>query len=99
LLYAAGPFRHVQQYEFSLERGHAAAGWSFFWRLRGRRRVAGSDVAIAIAYFSVPVAMLWVLRNRREELLYPGIGLSFVLFITACGGTHALHAPTLLKLV
>ena len=57
---------------------------------------AGSDIAIAIAYFSIPVEMLWVLRNRREDLPYPGLWLSFVLFITACGGTHALHAAALL---
>jgi hypothetical protein len=51
-----------------------------------------SDIAIALAYFFIPLAMLWVLRNRREDLPYPGLWLAFVLFIFACGATHVLHA-------
>lgn len=54
--------------------------------------IVGSDIAIALAYFSIPLAMLWVLRNRSEDLPYPGLWLAFVLFIFACGATHVLHA-------
>lgn len=55
-----------------------------------------SDIAIAVAYFSIPVAMLWVFRHRSDDLPYPGLWLAFVLFIFACGGTHALHAAALM---
>lgn len=58
--------------------------------------IVGSDIAIALAYFSIPLAMLWVLRNRREDLPYPGLWLAFVLFIFACGATHMMHAAAFL---
>jgi signal transduction histidine kinase len=51
-----------------------------------------ADIVIALAYFSIPISMLWVLRRRSEDLPYPGLWIAFVLFIFACGGTHALHA-------
>ncbi len=51
-----------------------------------------ADIAIAAAYFSIPVSMLWVLRKRREDLPFPSLWIAFVLFIFACGATHALHA-------
>lgn len=51
-----------------------------------------SDIAIALAYFSIPVSMLWVLRKRSEDLPFPTLWIAFVLFIFACGATHALHA-------
>jgi len=50
-----------------------------------------ADALIALAYFSIPVSMLWVLRRRNEDLPFPSLWVSFVLFIFACGGTHALH--------
>jgi hypothetical protein len=55
-----------------------------------------SDIAIAVAYFSIPIAMLWVFRHRSDDLPYQGLWLSFVLFIFACGATHALHAAALM---
>ena len=50
-----------------------------------------SDVSIALAYYSIPVIMLWVLRRRHEDLPYPWLWILFVIFITACGTTHATH--------
>ena len=54
-----------------------------------------ADATIALAYFSIPLSMLWVFRRRREDLPYPSLWIAFVLFIFACGGTHALHALAL----
>lgn len=51
-----------------------------------------ADTTIALAYFSIPVSMLWVLRKRSDDLPLPRLWIAFVLFIFACGGTHALHA-------
>jgi hypothetical protein len=53
--------------------------------------VVGSDLLIALAYFSIPVSMLWVFRNRSEDLPYPVLWIAFVLFIFACGATHLAH--------
>jgi hypothetical protein len=51
-----------------------------------------ADLMIALAYFSIPLSMLWVFRHRRYDLPYPGLWIAFVLFIFACGMTHLLHA-------
>lgn len=53
------------------------------------------DIAIALAYFAIPAAMLWVMRDREEDLLYPWLWVLFVAFIVACGMTHVAHAWSL----
>jgi hypothetical protein len=53
--------------------------------------VLGSDLAIALAYFAIPVTMAVVLRDRREDIPYPWLWLLFVSFIVACGLTHLVH--------
>ena len=50
------------------------------------------DVTIALAYFSIPVSMLWVFRRRSEDLHYPALWIAFVGFNFTCGTTHAPHA-------
>ena len=59
--------------------------------------IAGSDALIALAYFSIPVSMMWVFRNRSEDLPYPALWIAFVLFIFACGTTHLIHFAGVLK--
>jgi signal transduction histidine kinase len=55
---------------------------------------AASDVLIALAYFSIPAALLVFLRRRRDLAFKPVFGL-FALFIMACGTTHIMGALTL----
>jgi len=55
---------------------------------------AGSDVAITLAYLSIPLAMLAVLRQRRDWR-YPGLIILFASFILLCGLTHAIGLATL----
>ena len=55
---------------------------------------AGSDAVIAAAYFSVPLALLWLLR-RRPDIKYRWIVSLFVAFIMACGISHLLGIVTL----
>jgi PAS domain S-box-containing protein len=50
-----------------------------------------SDVAIGLAYLSIPAALVLVLLRRRD-LAYPWLIGLFALFITACGLTHLMHA-------
>ncbi len=55
---------------------------------------AASDILIALAYFSIPAALLVFLRRRRDLAFKPVLVL-FAAFILACGTTHVLGAITL----
>ena len=50
-----------------------------------------SDIAIAAAYFAIPVTMAVVLRHRKADIPYPWLWTLFVTFIVACGLTHLAH--------
>jgi hypothetical protein len=50
-----------------------------------------SDLAIALAYFAIPITMAVVLRERRQDIPYPWLWTLFVTFIVACGLTHVVH--------
>lgn len=50
-----------------------------------------SDLAIAAAYFAIPVTMAVVLRQRKDDIPYPWLWILFVLFIVACSMTHLVH--------
>jgi hypothetical protein len=58
---------------------------SLFWI------IVGSDLAIAGAYFAIPLTMAVVLRHRKEDIPYPWLWILFVTFIIACGITHVVH--------
>ncbi len=55
---------------------------------------AVSDGLIALAYFSIPAALLVFVRRRRDLAFKPVFGL-FAAFIMACGTTHVFGALTL----
>jgi PAS domain S-box-containing protein len=55
---------------------------------------AGSDMLIALAYYSIPAALLVFLRRRRDIAFRPVVAL-FAAFILACGTTHLLAVVTL----
>jgi len=52
-----------------------------------------SDLAIAAAYFAIPLVLFDVVR-KRTVLLFRKVALLFVLFITACGTAHVLAVWT-----
>ncbi|MBD2097778.1 PAS domain S-box protein [Trichocoleus sp. FACHB-591] len=53
-----------------------------------------SDLAIALAYYSIPVLLLYFIHKRRD-IPFPWIFLLFCAFIIACGTTHILEVWTL----
>mgnify|MGYP006192080149 FL=1 len=53
-----------------------------------------SDFLIAIAYFSIPIGILYVARKRPDTELQP-IYYLFAAFILACGVTHVMGILTL----
>lgn len=53
-----------------------------------------SDLLIAIAYYSIPITILYFVR-RRKDLPFNSIFLMFGAFIVFCGTTHILEVWTL----
>src|SRR6266576_4275789 len=53
-----------------------------------------SDTLIALAYFSIPITLVYFVRKRRD-LPFNWMFLCFGLFIVACGTTHAMEVWTL----
>jgi len=53
-----------------------------------------SDTLIGIAYFSIPITLVYFIRKRRD-LPFNWIFLLFGLFIVACGATHWMEVWTL----
>jgi PAS domain S-box-containing protein len=53
-----------------------------------------SDAAIALAYFSIPLTLLYFVKNRKD-VPFVGIFLLFSAFIIACGLTHLMEVWTL----
>ncbi|SNR30589.1 hypothetical protein SAMN04488009_1089 [Maribacter sedimenticola] len=51
----------------------------------------GSDVAIWLAYFIIPVVIIWFVQKRPKVPFLPVFWL-FAAFIILCGATHILDA-------
>jgi signal transduction histidine kinase/CheY-like chemotaxis protein len=49
-----------------------------------------ADAAIALAYYSIPIALLYFVR-RRTDLTFRWMFVCFALFILACGTTHVMN--------
>lgn len=74
---------------FLLERGLPPHGYCLLWDPGLIAVHVLSDALIALAYFSIPVA-LWVFLRQRRELEFSWVLGLFALFIFACGTTHLL---------
>jgi len=53
-----------------------------------------SDSIIALAYYSIPIALIFFVR-RRKDLVFSWIFILFAVFIVACGTTHLLGIWTI----
>src|SRR5450631_4280099 len=49
-----------------------------------------SDALIALAYYSIPLTLLYFVR-KRKDLAFDWMFLCFAVFIVACGTTHAME--------
>ena len=49
-----------------------------------------SDALIALAYYSIPLTLLYFVR-RRKDLAFDWMFLCFAVFIVACGTTHVME--------
>ena len=50
----------------------------------------GSDALIALAYYFIPFALIYIAR-KRKDLVYPWMFWLFGIFILACGTTHLMN--------
>jgi len=74
--------------------GLAPHGTCLLWRPDIFWALAGSDVAIAIAYLSISSALL-VFINRRRDLYLRWVGALFAAFILLCAASHVTDVWTL----
>ncbi|MBQ0795135.1 ATP-binding protein [Zhongshania sp.] len=49
-----------------------------------------SDVLITLSYFTIPIALVYLVRNR-DDLKFNFIFVMFAVFIFACGATHLIN--------
>ncbi len=76
--------------------GFMPHGHCYFWTSELLWLYVASDSIIALAYYSIPVALLYFVR-RRPDLQFNWIFVMFSLFIFACGTTHVLSIVTIWK--
>src|SRR5712692_8695480 len=53
-----------------------------------------SDTLIAIAYFSIPLTLIYLVRKKRN-IPFDWMFVCFGTFIAACGATHLMEVVTL----
>lgn len=73
---------------------YLAHGFCFLWDQQLVWLHVISDVLIGIAYYSIPIALLYFILKRRD-LPFMNIFTLFAVFIFACGTTHFLAAYTI----
>ncbi|MFY9509415.1 MAG: PAS domain S-box protein, partial [Rubrivivax sp.] len=74
--------------------GFLPHGYCFQWSPGLLWTMVGSDVAIALAYFSIPLVIVSYVRQRPQVNL-GGLASLFGAFIFACGITHVLDVWTI----
>jgi PAS domain S-box-containing protein len=74
--------------------GFLPHGYCFTWSPGVLWTMVGSDLAIAGAYFSIPLAIGSFVRQRKDPSLHL-VALLFCAFILACGTTHLMDVWTI----
>lgn len=74
--------------------GFAPHGYCLLWNRPLLWLFVASDSLIALSYYSIPVALIYFVRKRRD-LAFNWIFLMFAAFILACGTTHVMGLWTI----
>lgn len=69
-------------------------GHCYLWKTDLVGLHLASDLLIAIAYYSIPITLFYIVR-KRYDLPFQEIFLLFGVFIIACGTTHLMEVWTL----
>jgi two-component system NtrC family sensor kinase len=51
----------------------------------------GSDAIIVLAYYSIPIALTYIVYQSKGKMPFNWVLLLFAVFIMACGTTHLLE--------
>jgi signal transduction histidine kinase len=73
---------------------YAPHGYCLLWQPELIWTHVVADSLIALAYFSIPIALISFIRRRRD-VVFSWVFWLFALFITACGATHVMAIWTL----
>jgi hypothetical protein len=68
-------------------------GHCYFWQPDVLWPQVGSDAVIALSYYSIPLALVCLVRSRRD-LAFNWMFLMFAGFIFACGTSHIMEIWT-----
>ena len=69
-------------------------GHCYFWRHDLLTLHIVSDLLIVLAYYSIPLALLWFVR-KKKQLPFNWLFVMFGAFIFLCGTTHLMNVFTL----
>ncbi|HEY8932449.1 MAG TPA: hypothetical protein VIM44_03960, partial [Rariglobus sp.] len=69
-------------------------GQCYMWQSGLIALHAIADSLIALSYYSIPLLILYFVRQRRD-VPFPAIFLMFGAFIVACGTTHLIEVWTI----
>jgi hypothetical protein len=69
-------------------------GFCFLWKPELLWLHVLSDSLIALAYFLIPIALIRIVR-KRKDIPFNAIFFCFAAFIVACGITHVMEVVTL----
>lgn len=69
--------------------GFLPHGYCLQWQEGLVGLMVGSDIAIALSYYSIPAALV-VLFRRKKDLQFGWVFVLFSLFIFSCGTTHVI---------
>lgn len=54
-----------------------------------------SDLTIALAYYSIPLTLMYLVRKSGQKLPFLWVFVMFAIFIFLCGTTHLIEIVTL----
>lgn len=69
-------------------------GHCYFWKPEILWSYVASDILIALAYYSIPIALIYFV-HKRKDLQFNWIFIMFSAFIFACGTTHLIDIWTI----
>jgi len=79
--------------QWTASQGFLPHGYCFQWSPELLGLMVGADAVTALAYYSIPLALLVFVR-RRSDLKFNWIFLLFSAFIFLCGSTHIVDILT-----
>ncbi len=65
-------------------------GYCYLWNTNLIRLTVITDSLVALAYYSIPVALFLLATKKKETIPVRPIFMLFGFFILFCGGGHAL---------